>query len=373
MAISNALRGTLRLSVLMLLSAALGTASASTALAVPRAHPAAPWTKAGPGWAVVQYSTGTSVIGKPERDKPGRETLYLVSPQGTKYPFYSWKPARTGATPFVIDWSGDRQRVLLKSQVTYSAPVELEQVSLATGKVIGKFSLPPDVRPIGYTKPDGLNLLAIGEGGQLIRFDLNGHRQKVLGQADKHFGDALYTPDGTEVIAASSHGLEGVSNAGGIVRHWTAPRSIAECDPVRWWAAGTVLARCFPKREASWRLWLFNLADGRVKPLTSASTSVPQEDGWQVHGRLYLNVVTGCQAIDQVGPGDLVRPLPVPGDAGALVVAPAGARLVVLGQRNCNAGESLFWFDPVHRSIKYLFHATGATVGVVEVAPFGQR
>ena len=387
---SIAMRKPLMLAVLISLVAVLGSASATTALAAAPApalaHAAVPWAKAGPGWTVVQNSTSTQVPADQDKGKLGRQTLYLVSPQGKKYAFYSWKPSPNRLLPFVIDWSGDRQRVLLKAQVTYSAPVLVEQVSLVTGKVIGAFHLPPEVEPIGYTKPDGLNLLAINEDGQLIRFDLQGHRQKVLGQADKFFPDALYTPEGTAVITSNSRGLEEVRNTGGIIKRWSAPKSVAGCEPVRWWAAGTVLARCFLKRAAPWRLWLFSLAGGRAKPLTSASISVPQEDGWRVGGKLYLNVVTGCEAIDQVGPGEFVQPLPVPGDAGAVIVGPASAggsggsshragtaRLLVLGQRKCNVGTSLFWFAPATRAIRYLFHATGDTVGVVGVVPFGQK
>lgn len=59
----------------------------------------------------------------------------------------------------------------------------VEQVSLVTGKVISKFTLPSDLSPIGYTKPDGLNLLAISDEGKLIRYDLQGHRQLVLGSS----------------------------------------------------------------------------------------------------------------------------------------------------------------------------------------------
>lgn len=135
----------------MLLSGALSTASATTALAVSPAavHPArataAPWAKAGRGWSVVQYTTGTpGTAGKPAQS--GRDTLYLTSPQGKKYAFYSWKPA--GLDPTLIDWSGDRHRVLLESKFDYGTPARVEQVSLVTGKVIGKFTLPGDVTPI---------------------------------------------------------------------------------------------------------------------------------------------------------------------------------------------------------------------------------
>jgi hypothetical protein len=373
MTTSIAIRKPLRLGVLMLLSAALGTASVTTALAAaPAARPrAVVWTQAGPGWTVVQYSTGTQVPGHPTQDKLGRETLYLVSPQGKKYAFYSWKPS--GPVPFVIDWSGDRQRVLLKVQPTYPAAAVLEQVSLVTGKLIGKFALPRGVEPIGYTKPDGLNLLAINENGKLIRYDLQGHQQKVLGQADKADSGALYTPDGTAVIAGAARGLEEVSNVGGIVKRLPPPASYSYCTPVRWSKAGTVLATCFTKRGPE-RLWLFNVSTGRVTAFTSASVPTAEQDGWPLDGKLYLNVDFDCASIDQVSRGNSVHQVRVPGNPSATIVGPVGGRLLVFGLSRCYdaASGSLFWLNPATHVVKYLFHPAGHTVGVISVAPFGR-
>jgi hypothetical protein len=372
MTTSIAIRKPLRLGVLMLLSAALGTASATTALAAAPAarQQAVPWAQAGVGWTVVQYSTGTQVPGHPSQDKVGRQTLYLVSPQGKKYAFYSWKTS--GPVPYLIDWSGDRQRVLLKTQPDYTAAAVLEQVSLVTGKVIGKFTLPREMFPIGYTKPDGLNLLAVTESGKLIRYDLQGHQQKVLGQADKADISALYTPDGTAVIAGIARGLEEVSNVGGIIKRLPAPASYSYCAPVRWWKAGTVLATCFTKRGPQ-RLWLFNFGTGRVTALTSASIPVAEDGGWPLGGKLYLNVAAGCQFIDQVNRGNSVHRVRVPGSPSAIIVGSVAGRLLVLGSRQCYyADKSLLSYNPATHAVKYVFNPTGNTIGVISAAPFGQ-
>ncbi|HET7013821.1 MAG TPA: hypothetical protein VFI65_07920 [Streptosporangiaceae bacterium] len=356
------------LGVLIAAAGILSTASATTALAAPAA--AVPWAKAGPGWAVVQYSTGTSPIGKP--GKPGRLTLYLTSPQGKKYAIYTWKSS-TGAPGALVDWSGDRKRVLLDSQKAYDAPVNIEQISLVTGKVISKFKLPGDVFPIGYTKPDGLNLLAISDDGKLIRYDLHGHQQLVLGSSKGAFS-ALYTPDGTSVFTTASKGLEEVSNDGGIVKRLPAAAPVFACYPDRWWSAGTVLASCYVHRNSGRaRLWLFDVATGRSTVLTPAAIPNSEEGAWRVGGKLYVQADAACQSIYQVYRNNSVHPVTVPGNPAVLMVDSFGARLLLAGLPRCGyTGESLFWFNPATHALSYVFHPKGAaTNGVIRIVPFG--
>ena len=52
------------------------------------------------------------------------------------------KPLALGVLITLSGFLGDRKRVLLDSQFAYGAPVNVEQISLVTGKVIGKFKLP---------------------------------------------------------------------------------------------------------------------------------------------------------------------------------------------------------------------------------------
>jgi TolB protein len=360
----------------MLLTGVLSTASATTALAASPAaiHPAkaaaVPWAKAGPGWSVVQYTTATrGSASKPAQS--GRDTLYLTSPQGRKYAFYSWKPA--AAVPILVDWSGDRQRVLLASKTDYATPAHVEQVSLVTGKVISKFTLPSELTPIEYTKPDGLNLLAISDDGKLVRYDLQGHRQIVLGSASKGAFNALYSPDGTSVITTAAKGLEQVSNTGGIIKRLPAARPVMFCFPNRWWSAGTVLAGCNASKFSRLRLWLFNVGTGRSRLLASASFPTTAADGaWQLSGRLYVQAEVSCPLIDQVLPNNSVHPVKVPGIRSASMVDSFGERLLVTGSPQClSASNSLFWFNPSTHAVSYVFRPRGASFGVVRVAPFG--
>jgi hypothetical protein len=362
----------------MLLCGALSTASATTALAAspgvavhPAKSAAVPWAKAGPGWSVVQYTTGTlGSVSKPPQ--AGRDTLYLTSPQGKKYAFFSWKPA--GPIPTLLDWSGDRQRVLLESKVDYGTPANIEQVSLVTGKVVSKFTLPSELTPIGYTKPDGLNLLAISDEGKLVRYDLQGHRQLVLGSARKGTFSALYSPDGTSVITSASKGLEQVSNTGGVIKRLPAAAPVVTCWPNRWWSAGTVLASCFASKNSPLRMWLFNVSTGRSRLLTSASFPITAMDGaWQPGGRLYVDAEVSCPFIDQVSANNSVHVIKVPGNRAAYAADSFGPRLLVTGTPQCESrsGTSLFWFNPSTHAISYVLQPRGASLGVVRVAPFG--
>jgi hypothetical protein len=120
-----------------------------------------PWRQAGPGWSVVEYSVSAgSATHQPAKSST---ILSLVSPQGRKFPFYvSPEPANRGI-PDLIDWSGDRQRVLVQQGRSADAQeFWYEQISLATGAVLTRFKLPERIFPIGFTRPAGASLLVTG-------------------------------------------------------------------------------------------------------------------------------------------------------------------------------------------------------------------
>jgi hypothetical protein len=89
-----------------------GTAGAAAAHAMPAARQAAvPWRAAGPGWSVVEYTTAAL----PSAAKhPGKSIFYLVSPAGRKYAFYVTSHAAAYPKLNLVDWSGDRQRILVE-------------------------------------------------------------------------------------------------------------------------------------------------------------------------------------------------------------------------------------------------------------------
>ncbi len=112
-----------------------------------------PWRQAGPGWSVVEYTAAT--LPRAPRPALAKTIFYLVSPAGRKYVFYRAPAKAAWPTLSLIDWSGDRQRILV--QVVGSgvpgAPNVLEQISLATGTVVSRFELPNQVNAPAATQP----------------------------------------------------------------------------------------------------------------------------------------------------------------------------------------------------------------------------
>jgi hypothetical protein len=95
----------------------------------------------------------------------GAPGVYLVSPQGRKYEFYR-SPTATVLPQFgLVDWSGDRRRILVYPPDAGRGPLPVEQISLATGTVISRFRLPGDALPDSHTRPAGYSLHIPGSAG----------------------------------------------------------------------------------------------------------------------------------------------------------------------------------------------------------------
>src|ERR1700722_2036660 len=133
--------------------------SATAAAAAPAPQSTkVPWRQAGPGWSVVEYSA-------PAKSAAAKlsTVLSLVSPQGRKFPFYMSPRAADHELPDLVDWSGDRQRVLIQYGRSANAEtLSYQQISLATGAVLTRFKLPLKISPIAFTRPAGASLLVAG-------------------------------------------------------------------------------------------------------------------------------------------------------------------------------------------------------------------
>ncbi len=104
--------------------------------------------------------------------------------------------------------------------------------------------------PVNFTEPHGLGLIArwVSDGGKteapVRRYGLRGALEYTyptsFPQAGRVDGGALYSPDGTELVIATTGGLEVVGNGGQPIRYLpTNPAGL--CQPMRWWSAGVVL------------------------------------------------------------------------------------------------------------------------------------
>jgi TolB protein len=358
-------------------------AARTTPAARPRPSAVVPWSKAGPGWTVAEYSASTAPGVTPV--VKGATTLYLTSPQGAKYPFYTWPVSYTGPAYTLVDWSGDRQRVLVAAiNPSSGKPTPLEEISLATGKVIAKFTLPFGVLGFSYTRPSGLNVLALSQlhaNMQVVRYDLTGTQQLVLASG-KGLTGAIDSPDGTSVIVGTSSGLEQVANSGGgTPTLFPAPVPVTGCAPVRWWNANTVLAWCNAEGVRYYpRLWLFPVSGAKATALS------PQREGhgpdygdiaaWRLStGRLYLQAEgVGCaRFIGWQWRDETLHAIPVPVTSSVdQVVIGFGASLLVRAEAGCPGGYSLLWLDPITSAIQYVLHPPANVAGVIAVVPFGR-
>ena len=274
-------RASLALIVTAVLSAVLlatGTA-AGAAAAQPgggTARASVPWGRVGPGWVLAQYTSAAPEGGS------GPAVLYLISPDGTRYPLAHWADWRSA--PQLLAWSPDGKRALFQ---VFSGQGGVELLTLATGQV-STFALPGGTSPIGFTTPRGLAIVGgqvAGTGTSLARYSLSGGLSRQLGYSTD--GQVLYAPSGLEFVTGSSHGLKLVSNGGALIRQLTIPRTSTDsCSPARWWNSGTVLASCVPPGSGIAQLWLVPISAARptvlTPPRSASSRDLGDLDAWQL-------------------------------------------------------------------------------------------
>lgn len=331
-----------------------------------------PWRLVGPGWVLGQYSASTLSTKRPT-------TLYLVDPRGGRYTLYTWPASKL--TPSLGAWSGDKARALL-----FYPSLRMSQIVLATGHV-ENIPFPSSRGPIGYTMPDGLNLLAVdipnSGTDRVLRYNLAGQLQKVLVSGHDIFS-AVDNPDGVTLAVTGDRGLELVSNLGGVIRKLPVSGSSAGiCVPVRWWSSGTILANC-PSGLSQRRLWLVPASGAAPTALTpprgNHGIDLGDQAAWRLRSGLYLQAAGACGTIfiaRQASNGSVTQ-INVPGTLNAdnYVLAADGARLLVHARTYalhapCGPAQSLLWFNPATRAEQWLFRTPAGAEGVL--AAFAYR
>jgi len=359
------------------------TSPASRVLAAGQAgsRAAVPWGKVGPGWALAMYSASQG--GEGIKPKAGPSTLYLVDPQGGRYSLVTWA-ARSARSRWYLDgWSGDLKRALFTSVPPGdggTGPEHVYQLQLRTGAVTG-FTLPSGVTPLSYTRPDGRNILAekgtvngLHSKVTLQRYNLAGHLQKTLATVT-YLGGTAYQAAGQKLAAGSLHGLELISNSGGIIRNLPVPGVKDGCSAVRWWSAGTILASCFVGNEPGPRMWLVAASGARPAALTPARHNdwdLGDFNAWQLSSGLYVNGYGACGSLvigrqPAHGPEQMVN---VPGSASSLIVNATSSRLMVERINGCMPGISLVWFNPKTRAMTVAIKVGHNQHGVSSVVPY---
>ncbi len=330
-----------------------------------------PWPLVGPGWFLAEYTTGSYKKARPV-------TLYLLDPAGGRYELYHW--AATTSPWQIADWSGDKSRVLLEQPGETST---VRQLALATGTIttVHLSSRPQYV--LGYTRPDGTNLLVSKNG--IDRVSLSGTLQARLISGDG-YSAAISAPNGTTEVVNGPAGLELISNAGGIVRRLRVPGATAKlggCTPVRWWNSTTAVATCISNTDiGAPRVWLVPVSGAAPTALTPPRNGHDGDygdlDAWRFGKTLYVQALGGCgtRYIGRQAASGKVTPVNVKGSSGNnAVVATSGSRMLVQEFAECTPGSSLVWLNPATRAVQdvLMAPATGGGEGVVAVVPYNRN
>jgi hypothetical protein len=327
-----------------------------------------PWSKVGPGWMLAMWNPATPREPgvPPAPNEPTTEaattTLYLVDPQGNRYPITTFAPE---ADPQLIDWSGDGSRALIKSEkyepAASSAP--LVSIDLHTGT---QTPLPFKGYP-QYSRRDGKSLLIATANdqntpGTLKRVDLAGNEQQSyrtdeLGGAGHFSGRYLQSLDGTQLVLATANSLVVMGDDGKITRTLPVPMPKAECAPVRWWTPTVILAHC--TADAGSQLWQMPLDGGAPTALTAVNSGQGDDPGfggdlgdgvaWQLPSGTFLQSAGACGTIflSRLTPDMHTTRVKVPGVSDNIAVAGVtGDKLLLLAQVGCGGTTSLLTYDP---------------------------
>jgi TolB protein len=351
---------------------------------------AVPWSLVGAGWTLAEFSGAG-----------GSGTTFLVDPEGGRYDIAAW-PATGGTT--LIAWSGNADTALYETSTGSSASYSL--LSLQTGATT-PLTLAAGVAVTGFTRPEGLNLVAVQQGPvyyKLERYNLQGTLQGILSTADRRPSQppwtdvcesgcgALSSPDGdTAVWGVAGDEMQLVDNAGGLIRRLHVPQSGTppSCTPIRWWSSFSVLATCTAATQpGSTRLWLVPTDGSAPTPLTLASGSASGDGfytgAWRATGGVYVTATSSAQCPSAAsGPGGLgilrltgaatAAAVSVPGSTGNhnAILGSAGGRLLVLAQTGCPGSSSLMWFNPSSGQTTPLLAAPSGAAGVVAAVAYG--
>jgi len=355
---------------------------------------AIPWSLVGRGWALAELSTAAPNSAG-QAAGSGSYSTYLVDPEGGKYKITA---SSGGTEPQLMAWSGDAHTALFNTSDGAAGGASAYQLlNVQTGQLV-PLQLPAGVVAIGFTRPDGLAILAVRQGPaefRLQRYTLSGQLQGSLASLPHKAGEtwssdgcssacALSSPDGlTDVWGIAGDEMQAVSNAGGRPHRLHVPDS-RSCIPLSWWDERTILADCLVTNmpDDATRLWLVSEDGSAPTPLAPAVSAANGgiRDAWMAGQTTYVSWATTRQcASAPTGPGGMeIQPLgqaaiAIPGSTQnfSTIVATQGQRLLVLAQTQCPGTSSLVWLNPSTGHSQTAIEAPGNEVGVIAAVPFG--
>lgn len=283
-------------------------------------------------------------------------SLFLVNPNGGRYPIATFAPSGDGPTMMLGDWSGDGSHALL--YMNTAAGLTVTTVDLHSGRqtsftVDGSNLIPHYSRPRG--KAIVLAKWRDTEPASLRRVDLAGKPELTYPVGPEFQGSFLSTPDGTKLVLGSAAGLALMGNDGAAGKVLPVPGG-HDCAPARWWDAGStvVLARCLDHYLP--RLWLVPIDGHPVTALTAPLTGHDQDLGdvnaWQLPAGIFVQDEGACGS-EYLGKlsrvGGTTTPVSVPEVAphsSVHVIGVSGSHLRLQATVSCGSGESLLDYDP---------------------------
>jgi len=355
---------------------------------------AIPWSLVGRGWALAELSTAAPGSAG-QASGSGSYSTYLVDPEGGKYKITT---SSGGTEPQLVAWSGDgRTALFATSNAAAGGASSYQLLDVQTGQLT-PLQLPTGVVANGFTRPDGLAVLAVRQDPakfRLQRYTLAGQLQASLATLPRKAGEtlssdgcstecALSSPDGlTDVWGIAGDEMQVLSNAGGKPHKLHVPDS-RSCMPLSWRDDTTILADCLVTNlpDDATRLWLVPDDGSAPTPLTAAVSAANGgiQDAWLAGQTTYVTVATSRQcASAPSGPGGMdIQPLgqaaiTIPGSTNnfSTIVATQGQRLLVLTQTQCPGTSSLLWLNPSTGHSQIAIEAPGTEVGVIAAVPFG--
>jgi len=340
------------------------TTVAPLAAGVEGARSAVPWPEVGPGWALAEWSPTTPVPpGSTPAPVPAPTTLYLVDPAGGRYVITTFPASTFDAPGDLVAWSGDGRRALFSASVNTNGGTGLgttiTELDLTTA-ASHSFTITGSSEKVGYTRPSGAAIVvaleANGVGATIERVDASGGVQLTYPASfpggGSTAGGFLYSSDGTQLVLATTAGLEVVSNSGTPIMALPIPSKADYCVPQRWWDSATVLAEC---EGSAPQLWLVPVSGAAPRaltaPLTGQGQDLGDEDAWSLPSGTFVQDAGPCgyQYLAKLQPDATTTPVNVPGvKAGdsVLVAGADGDRLAIQATLSCGPGESLAWYDP---------------------------
>jgi hypothetical protein len=328
-----------------------------------------PWPQVGPGWMLAELS---SAVGPGDPPPAGATTaatapipsksLFLLDPAGGRYLITTFPPSQFNAPGNLDDWSGDGQRALFAMSTrganSSGLATVVTEVNLVTG-TSASFTLAGDAG-VGYTRPTGAAIIAaVGPGldATVERLDRSGTVRLTYPTTFAGSGATvrgfLYSADGTELVLATTGGLELVTNGGQPIRALPLPGNATSCAPLSWWTSGTVLAEC---QSGTPGLWTVPISGSGPSALTGPPAATSGDNGdvnaWQLPGGVYVQELGGCGYIYLARlsrPGGATSPvsvLGVPSGNSVRVFGSDGTRLAFESSMACGSGTTLSWFNP---------------------------